>query len=76
VFFLRESLLSEYVLDHQHFNLLEASEYFYVYLEKTAKDRKLKTLLKTVGKEMNRRKKMFAEGKRKIEMEFRKRPEL
>jgi len=74
--YFRENLLLDYVLASQYFNLTEAGEYLYVYMEKTAKDRKLKSLLKTLGKEMNRRKKMHAKDKRAIEIEFKESPEL
>ncbi len=70
--YLRQSLLAEYALTYQYFNLTQSGEKLYAYLERKAIDKDLKKILGRMKREMNRRKLFYSSERTKIEHEFSK----
>ena len=70
--YLRQSLLAEYALTYQYFDLTQSGEKMYAYLERQTRDKGLKDVLGGIKREMKRRKLFYMSERARIEHEFRK----
>jgi len=70
--YLKQSLLAEYAITQQYFNLIESAEKMYAYIGRQTNDKSLKKILDRIKREIHRRKLFYMSEKTRIEMEFKK----